>query len=181
MISSIAPSRDEGDAEHAHGAPAQVVRGDAQALGFGLLLVEQHEYRQAAHAVEGNGRTGVAVPRIAGGSPCAAPMPVIACMTGTSSPPANRIRPLSGSAIAAAAATIRGAQHRQHRGGQPAGEIALQRLDAFDDEGAFLPPPLGHRPGRRRAGGRRRRRGGAPSRLPRRELSAFLGNAKGRP
>ena len=46
------PGRDEGDAQHAHGALAQLLRRGAEPRRLGLLLVEQHQHRQAAHAVE---------------------------------------------------------------------------------------------------------------------------------
>ena len=42
----------EGNAQHAHGALTQFLGRRGKPLGFRMLLIEQHQHGQAAHAIQ---------------------------------------------------------------------------------------------------------------------------------
>ena len=121
----------EGDAQHAHGAPPQFVGRRGQRARLGLRLAVQHDGGDAAHAVEEArlqpGERQELAARGCGGADAGSGHRERhqQARTGPGSAPASR------SASRAASATSSRAGDRQHRSRKPAGEQPVQRLDAI--------------------------------------------------
>ena len=149
--------------QHLHGVAAELAGRLAQGRGLGLLTVEQDQGRQAAHAVEGAAASRPSASTSAGWPGrrrCrSAPWPPGRARRRSPAPRRCRNRPRRRRRRPAPA------RPSQRRGGDPASEIAIQRLDPVRQGGAVADAGLVGRPDR--AAGRRRRRAAGPGR-PRR-------------
>ena len=167
----------EGDAQHLHGARAQLRRGGGQGLGLRLLPAEQHQGGQAAHAVEEPAREAAERVELAA-----------AGLRRTDAGQRHRDghQDSCDEQDHAAGHVHReggGADHQRPGDGecrrrQPAGQEAFQRLDPVHDQrGAFADGALvGGAFGQQPVEDRRAEPG--LSRFPRRHQRAFLRDAE---